>query len=88
MAQLRIVTGRPAVSAIVRYAGLSSSTLNLCAVVGAAGWGGGSWWPLPALHSTGAISKACLEGQDPSGKDSLSAEEKDLRGKGEWLPVL
>ena len=39
MAQLRIVTGRPAVSAIVRYAGLSSSTLNLCAVVGAAGWG-------------------------------------------------
>ena len=34
-----VVIGRPAVSAIVRYAGLSSSTLNLYGVVGAAGWG-------------------------------------------------
>lgn len=76
MAQLRVVIGRPAVSAIVRYAGLSRSTPNLCAVVGAAGWGDGSWWPPPALHFIGTISKACLEAQDRSGKDSLSAEEE------------
>ena len=50
--------------------------------------GDGSWWPPPALHSTGTISKARLEGQARLGKDSLSAEERDLRGEGEGLPVL